>query len=130
MMTIILAIEPSSDASPFEVLDTFGPTYWTDPERKAVTLGQRWLAVTRDDGTDDYEPGALARVRERLPDPSFYVVESNSEELVAEFVKRVARASRGLVDNDHGWIGWLDEYVGAIEAGLPWLYLKEAPTAS
>jgi hypothetical protein len=128
MKTVILITERASGPWPFEVVDTFGPAYWTQPNRKATTLGEHWLAVTHADSIEnDYEPDEWASVRARFTDPSVYLVESNSEREIAEFIVRAARISKGLIDNDCGWTGWLDDYAAAIEAGQPWLYSDQAP---
>jgi hypothetical protein len=46
--------------------------------------------------------------------------------MLAEFIVRAARASKGLND-DCGWLGWLDDDAAAIEAGRPWLHGEQAP---
>jgi hypothetical protein len=86
-----------------------------------------WIAFQPiKDAQYDYEINELEEIKNRISNPSFYLIEGRNGVInfSNDFIKNFVPSGRVFIDNDHGMIADLVEVKGKIEAGEDWLHLS------
>ena len=126
MKTIIMAVVKSDAESwPLMLLREIGNPNISDINRWSVELAGDWIAVSKSMSIEeDYEPDELNKINELITDPNFYLIESRSENMMKDYILKIPRNVKAIIDNDHGWIASAMEYKHAITNKENWLYKK------
>ena len=127
MKTLVMAV-PKSQAGdwPLKLLGKLGNPNTSDPKRWSVEVSDDWIAVSISENVrQDYEPGDLNELIEKIGEPAFYLLESHTAEIMAHYIQLLPDKEDFLIDNDHGWIASVGDYKKAIAKGIDWLYTRD-----
>lgn len=72
----------------------------------------------------DYEDDELEKIKKKILDPSFYLIEGRNGvvNLSNKFIQEFNPSGKVLIDNDHGMITGLEEVKRKIILGEDWLH--------
>ena len=108
---------------PLTLLEELGKPNTLNPDRWSVQTNDDWIAVSRNDLVkNDYEDKDLILITNKVINPSFYLIESRSEDIMKIYLTQLPENIDALIDNDHGWIASVSEYKRAISEKTDWLY--------
>ena len=108
---------------PLTLLKEIGKPNTSNSNRWLIQTNDDWIAVSRNDLIkSDYECKELISITSKIIDPSFYLIESHSENIMQGYLMQLPESVDALIDNDHGWIANVSEYKRAISENADWLY--------
>jgi hypothetical protein len=86
-----------------------------------------WIAIIPgNDVVSDYEPEDLAKIKQKVKHPQFFVVEGRdtTTSFANDFVLSIRDDLIAWVDNDHGYIEEITRLKARILSGFDWLYFS------
>lgn len=128
MIAVVVATEAGCGHDLYDLLERFGTVRRDDPTRMTAEQEGRWVMLAQTDTVAGaYEPEDMERMRERLDEPEFFVLQVSEPSLVADCLRSISSNKTVVVDNDYGWIDDLNAYKQAIDRGEDWLHCANRP---